>query len=60
MDRKCYNNPDRFCYIWGNVVLPNRQAKFTDFLKKAYCDYFVVKLGDHNTPFSPPFGIKYV
>ena len=33
MDRKCKNNPERFCYIYGNVVLPNRQTKVTDFIK---------------------------
>ena len=30
MDRKSKNNPDRFCYVHGNAVLPNRQAKITD------------------------------
>ena len=46
MDRKCKNNSDRFSYICGNVVLPNRQAKFTDFVKKAYHDYFGAKAGN--------------
>ena len=51
----CYkrkNNPDRLCYICGNVVLPNCQAKLTSFVKKEYCDYFGVKLGDKDKPFS--------
>ena len=53
MDRNCKNNPDRVCYICGNVVLPNRQAKITDFMKKACHDYFGIKLGDRNKPFAP-------
>ena len=48
MDCKCKNNPDRFCYICGNVVFPNHQVTITDFVKKAYCDYFEVKLGDQD------------
>ena len=51
MDRKCKNNPDRFYRICGNVVLPIRQAKITDFLKKVYD--FGVKLGDQDKPFTP-------
>ena len=36
MDCKCPNDPDRFCYICGNVILPGRVAKVTDFVKKVY------------------------
>ena len=46
MDRKCKNNLDRFCYICGNVVHLNCQEKITDFVKKADCDYFGVKVRD--------------
>ena len=53
MDHKCKNNPDRFCYICGNVVLLNCLAKITDFVKKAYHYYFGVKLGDQDKPFTP-------
>ena len=53
MDCKCKNNPDRFYYICGNVVLPNRQAKITDFEKKAYHNYFGVKLEYQDKPFAP-------
>ena len=52
-NRNCKNNPDRFSYICGNVVLPDRQVKITDFVKKAYRDYFGVKLGDQDKPFTP-------
>ena len=50
---KCKNNLDRFCYICSNVVLPYRQAKITDFEKKAYHDYFGVKLEDQDKLFAP-------
>ena len=45
MDCKFKNNPDIFCYIWGFVILRNRQAKIPAFVKKVYRDYFGVKLG---------------
>ena len=35
------------------MVLPNRQAKITDFVKKTYCDYFGVKAEDQDNPFAP-------
>ena len=35
------------------MVLHNRQAKVTDFVKKVYCNYFEVKLGDQDKPFTP-------
>ena len=53
MDYKCKNNPDRFCYICGNMVLPYHQEKNTDLVKKAYCDYFGIKLGYQDKPFTP-------
>ena len=34
--------------------------KTTDFMKKAYRDYFGVKLGDHDKPFTPTFAVKHV
>ena len=52
MNRKCKNNFDWFCYIFGNVVLPNRQAKVTDFVKKTYYGYFGVKVRDQDKPFA--------
>ena len=32
------------------MVLPNRRAKFPDFVMKAYCNYFGVKLGGQDKP----------
>ncbi|XP_076804583.1 uncharacterized protein LOC143448650 [Clavelina lepadiformis] len=51
--RKCKNDPDRFCYICGKVTLRSRQAKITQFVKKAYYAYFGVKLGDQDKAFAP-------
>ena len=53
MNRKCQINPDSFCYISSNVVLSNRHANITDFVKKAYRDYFGVKLGAQDKAFAP-------
>ena len=53
MDCKCKNNLDRVFYICGNVVLPKRQAKITDFVKKAHRDYFVFKRAGQDKPFAP-------
>ena len=47
MDCKSNNNSDRF---YANIVLPKSQAKITDFGKKAYHDYFGVKVGGHDEP----------
>ena len=52
MDCKCKNYPDRFCYICSNVVLPTHQVKNTDFVKKAYQNYFGVKLENQNKLFT--------
>ena len=51
MDCKCKNNHDRIYFICSNVALPNHRAKITDFVKKAYHNYFGVKVGDQDTPF---------
>lgn len=53
MKRVCKNHPDRFCYICGQVILPARQTKITDFVKKSYHAYFGVKLGDQDRAFAP-------
>ena len=43
---------DRFCYICSNVVLPNHQAKISDFIKKSYRDNFEINLGVQDKPFT--------
>ena len=47
------NNPDSFCYNYGNMVLPNCQTKLTNFVKKLYCYYFGVKVEHQDNPFAP-------
>ena len=37
------------------MILPNGQTKITDFVKKAYHEYFGVKLGIPGKPFAPHF-----
>ena len=53
MDRKFKKNPYRFCCICEVIPLPNHRAKINDFVKKAYRDYFGMKLGDQDKPFAP-------
>ena len=53
MDRNRRNHPDRFCYVCDRVVLPDRQAKITEFVKKAYHAYFGIKLWDQDKLFAP-------
>ena len=53
MRRKCKNDPNRFCYICGKVVLPSREARITPFVKNAYHAYFGMKQGDQDKPFAP-------
>ena len=53
VDQKCKSHPNRFCYINKGVVLPDHQAKITDFVKKTYQALCGVKLGDQDKPFAP-------
>ena len=41
----------KICLNISLQVVCNRQAKITDFVKKAYHDYFRVKVGDQDKPF---------
>ena len=47
-----------FYYNCCNVILPNNPAKISDFLKKAYLDYFGSKLGDQDKQFAPHVSCK--
>lgn len=57
MYHKCKNHPNRFFYTCGNVVLPDRETKITDFVKTCHA-YFGVKLGDQDKPFAPQICCK--
>lgn len=58
MNRKCKNDPNRFCYICGEVILPGRQSNITSFVKTSYQVYFGMKLGDQDKTFAPHFCCK--
>lgn len=53
MNRSCRNDPNRFCYICGEIILPKRRSNITKFVKKTYHAYFGVRLGDQDKPFAP-------
>ena len=53
MNRTCKNHPSRFCYICRHAVLPDRQAKITNFVKKANQANFGDKLEDQDKSFAP-------
>ncbi|KRY76823.1 hypothetical protein T4A_5907 [Trichinella pseudospiralis] len=50
--RKCLSNPDSFFHICGSFVVKSKRQK-TDFVKKAYFAYFVIKLGDQDKTWAP-------
>ena len=58
MDWMCKNHPNRFCYICGHVVLPDCQAKITDFVKKAYQAYLGVRIRDQDKSCAPQICCK--
>ena len=53
MNLTCKNHPSRFYYICRHVVLPDRQAKITNFVKKANQANFGDKLEDQAKSFTP-------
>jgi len=48
MSRKCVNNSDNFCYIFGEVTFASRKLLITPTVKKAYFLYFGCKVGDQD------------
>ncbi|KAL7639433.1 UNVERIFIED_CONTAM: hypothetical protein RMT77_009934 [Armadillidium vulgare] len=52
MDRKCKNNPNKFCYICGKVTFTD-QIPITNFVKKSYHAYFGINLRDKDKAFAP-------
>lgn len=52
--RKCQNDPDSFCYICGSYIFSTeRKREINSFVKKAYFEYFGVKLGDQSKYWAP-------
>lgn len=58
MSRRCKNNPNKFCYICGKVVLSGQESTITSFVKASYHAYFGVKLGDQDKDFAPHITCK--
>jgi len=50
--RGCSISPDCFCYICGDCTIKSQRRKISDFVKKAYFNYFKMKLGDQNKPWA--------
>lgn len=53
MNRKCKNDPNKFCYICGKIVFMGQEANITSFVKTCYFAYFGMKLGDQDKDFAP-------
>ncbi|GBN18850.1 hypothetical protein AVEN_188287-1 [Araneus ventricosus] len=51
--RGCSNDPNKFCYICGELTIKKQQRNVTDFVKKLYFAYFGVKLGDQDKSWAP-------
>ncbi|XP_003367295.1 conserved hypothetical protein [Trichinella spiralis] len=46
--RGCSSSLDSFCHICGSFVVKSKRHKIADFVKKAYFEYFGIKLGDQD------------
>jgi hypothetical protein len=46
--RGCVNSPNCFCYFCGEFIIKKHQPNITNFIRKVYCAYFGVKLGDQD------------
>ena len=51
--RSCKNHPDCFCYICGEWKTVDNRKSITNFVRKAYCAYFGIKLGDQDKSWAP-------
>ena len=56
--RSCVNDPNVFCYIYGEYTLEHNRKLITDFVKQAYLAYFKVKLGDQDKSWAPPYCLQ--
>lgn len=54
INRKCKNNPNKFCYIYGKVTMSDRRSNLTRFVRKSFHSYFGMELDDQdNKAFVP-------
>ena len=51
--RKCYNNPNNFCYICGRFMFKRDERSITPRVQTLYYAYFKMKLGDKDKVFAP-------
>ena len=51
--RTCKYSPDTFCYICGEYMVHKQKCNISEFIKKTYCAYFKMKLGDQDKPWAP-------
>ena len=51
--RKCYNNPNKFCYICGRFMFKGDERSITPRVKTLNYAYFKMKLGDEDKIFAP-------
>ena len=51
--RSCVNDPDIFCYIFGEYMKKENRFNVRDFTKRAYEAYFGMKLGDQDKQWAP-------
>ena len=57
--RQCQSNPDVFCYICGEYMMAKYRFNVSDFTKRAYEAYFVMKLGAQDKSWAPTRVCKY-
>ena len=53
--RSCINDPDKFCYICGELTLLKYRRSLTDKIKRLYCAYFGCAVGDQDKVWSPHY-----
>ena len=51
--RRCLNNLNVFCYIFGEYTLQSNRKGISEFVKCAYIAYFKLMLGDQDKAWAP-------
>ena len=53
MKRRRVNDPDYFCYIFGEHIFGGERMAITELIKQRYYSYFQLKVGDQEKSFAP-------
>lgn len=53
--RGCRNDPEKFCYICGELTLIKYRRNITDRIRRIYFAYFGCKIGDQDKPWAPHY-----